>query len=123
MSLALNHRGRPKAGRPAPAAQPYDALRERIEARTARVGVIGLGYVGLPLSRTFAAGGFPVLGFDVDLVKIGKLARDESYIAHVGPDALRDMRAKGFEATADFDRLAEADAVVICVPTPLTESR
>jgi len=84
---------------------------------------IGLGYVGLPLAKTFATGGFPVLGFDVDRAKIDKLARDESYIAHVTPDVLREMREKGFEATADFARLAEADAVIICVPTPLTESR
>jgi UDP-N-acetyl-D-glucosamine dehydrogenase len=126
MPLALNNQVRskaPTARRAAPTAQPYDALRKRIKARTARVGVVGLGYVGLPLSRTFAAGGFPVLGFDVDPVKIAKLGRDESYIAHVGPEALQEMRAKGFEATADFGRLAEADAVIICVPTPLTESR
>jgi UDP-N-acetyl-D-glucosamine dehydrogenase len=127
MLLAHNGHALAKPGkkaRPAaPTAQPFDALRDRIEARTARVGIIGLGYVGLPLAKTFAAGGFPVLGFDVDLVKIDKLARDESYIAHITPDALRDMRAKGFEATADFARLAEADAVIICVPTPLTDSR
>jgi UDP-N-acetyl-D-glucosamine dehydrogenase len=127
MLLARNGHAPTRTGkklRPAaPAAQSFDALRDRIEARTARVGIIGLGYVGLPLARTFAVGGFPVLGFDVDPVKIGKLAKYESYIAHVTPDILRDMRAKGFEATDEFARLVEADAVVICVPTPLTESR
>ena len=126
MLLARNGHAPAKNGkkpRPAPAAHPFDALRDRIEGRTARVGIIGLGYVGLPLAKTFATGGFPVLGFDVDRAKIDKLARDESYIAHVTPDVLREMREKGFEATADFARLAEADAVIICVPTPLTESR
>jgi UDP-N-acetyl-D-glucosamine dehydrogenase len=126
MLLARNGHAPTKNGkkpRSAPAALPYDALRDRIEARTARVGIIGLGYVGLPLARTFAAGGYPVLGVDVDQVKIEKLARGESYIAHVTPDVLREMRGKGFEATADFARLAEADAVIICVPTPLTDSR
>src|SRR5262245_39163798 len=101
----------------------FATLRGRIEARTARVGIIGLGYVGLPLARTFAAGGYPVLGFDVDPTKVAKLRRNESYIAHVTADTLRDMRAKGFEATDDFARLSEADAILICVPTPLTESR
>jgi UDP-N-acetyl-D-glucosamine dehydrogenase len=126
MLLARNGHAPTKNGkkpRSAPAAHPSDVLRDRIEGRTAQVGIIGLGYVGLPLAKTFAAGGFPVLGFDVDLVKIDKLAKDESYIAHVTPETLRGMRAKGFEATADFARLAEADAVIICVPTPLTESR
>ncbi len=126
MLLARNGHAPAKNGkkvRSAPAAHPFDALRDRIEGRTARVGIIGLGYVGLPLAKTFAAGGYPVLGFDVDPVKIGKLAKDESYIAHVTADTLREMREKGFEATADFARLAEADAVIICVPTPLTEAR
>jgi UDP-N-acetyl-D-glucosamine dehydrogenase len=111
------------ATRPAPVGDPAAALRSRIESRTARVGIIGLGYVGLPLARTFAAGGYPVLGFDVDQTKVAKLARDESYIAHVTPDTLREMRGRGFEATTDFGRLAQADVVIICVPTPLTESR
>jgi UDP-N-acetyl-D-glucosamine dehydrogenase len=126
MLLARNGKAPHRNGkkpRPAPAPDHFAALRDRIEARTARVGIIGLGYVGLPLAKTFAAGGFPVLGFDVDTVKIAKLARDESYIAHVTPDTLQDMKAQGFEATDRFDRLAEADAVLLCVPTPLTEAR
>jgi UDP-N-acetyl-D-glucosamine dehydrogenase len=98
-------------------------VRGRIEARTARVGIIGLGYVGLPLARTFACGKFAVLGFDVDSAKVAKLRRDESYIAHISTETLRQMRAVGFEATDDFSRLAEADAIIICVPTPLTEAR
>jgi UDP-N-acetyl-D-glucosamine dehydrogenase len=101
----------------------FAALQSRIADRTAHVGIIGLGYVGLPLARTFAAGGYPVLGFDVDATKVAKLRNNESYIAHVTPDTLRDMRAKGFEPTDDFRRLAEVDAILICVPTPLTDSR
>jgi UDP-N-acetyl-D-glucosamine dehydrogenase len=101
----------------------FGTLRGRIEARTAKVGIIGLGYVGLPLARTFTAREYPVLGFDVDAAKVAKLRRNESYIAHITPDVLREMRARGFEATDDFTRLADADAVIICVPTPLTESR
>jgi UDP-N-acetyl-D-glucosamine dehydrogenase len=102
---------------------PFTTLRNRIEARTARIGIIGLGYVGLPLARTFIAGGYPVLGFDVDPDKVAKILRSESYIGHIDSECLRDMREKGFEATTNFIRMAEADAVIICVPTPLTESR
>jgi UDP-N-acetyl-D-glucosamine dehydrogenase len=99
------------------------ALTERINRKTARVGIIGLGYVGLPLARAFAAKGFPVLGFDVDPAKVAKLQRGESYIGHITADAIREMRERRFEATSDFARLAEADAIIICVPTPLTSAR
>ncbi len=94
-----------------------------IEARTARVGIIGLGYVGLPLARAFANAGYPVLGFDTDPAKVERLTRGESYIGHISSESVRSMQANGFEATSRFDRLAEADAIIICVPTPLTESR
>jgi UDP-N-acetyl-D-glucosamine dehydrogenase len=94
-----------------------------IEKRTARVGIIGLGYVGLPLARAFAARGFPVLGFDIDASKISQLQAGKSYIGHIPSEAVHEMRGQGFEATDRFDRLDEADAVLICVPTPLTESR
>jgi UDP-N-acetyl-D-glucosamine dehydrogenase len=99
------------------------ALLENIKIRRARVGIIGLGYVGLPLARAFALGGFPVVGFDVDAAKVAKLARGQSYIGHIGEQVIAEMRAKGFQATADFHRLDEPDAVIICVPTPLTEAR
>jgi UDP-N-acetyl-D-glucosamine dehydrogenase len=98
-------------------------LSARIRERAARVGIIGLGYVGLPLARAFSTRGFTVLGFDVDSVKVEKLARGESYIGHIGADVIRDMKANRFEATTDFSRLREADAIIICVPTPLTEAR
>ncbi|MCI0464023.1 MAG: nucleotide sugar dehydrogenase [Gemmataceae bacterium] len=95
----------------------------RIQQRQARVGIIGLGYVGLPLARAFALGGYPVLGFDVDPVKVEKLGRGQSYIGHIDEQVVREMTARGFQATADFGRLNEPDAIIICVPTPLTEAR
>jgi UDP-N-acetyl-D-glucosamine dehydrogenase len=98
-------------------------LVERIRARQARVGIIGLGYVGLPLARSFAGRGFPVLGFDVDPDKVARLGRGESYIGHIPSDAIQKMRSRGFEATDRFARLVEVDAVLVCVPTPLTEAR
>jgi UDP-N-acetyl-D-glucosamine dehydrogenase len=99
-------------------------LQSRIETRTARVVVVGLGYVGLPLAETFAAQGYPVLGFDIDPEKVGRLNRGESYIGHICPERIEELVASGrFEATADPGRFREADAVIICVPTPLTEAR
>ncbi|MEX0777894.1 MAG: nucleotide sugar dehydrogenase [Phycisphaeraceae bacterium] len=97
-------------------------LKNKIEQKQAVVGVIGLGYVGLPLLRTFWDAGFTVLGFDIDPAKIALLQRGESYLKHLGQDLVRTMVAGGgdrFGATSDFDRLGEADAVIICVPTPL----
>jgi UDP-N-acetyl-D-glucosamine dehydrogenase len=101
----------------------FAPLLKRIADKKARVGIIGLGYVGLPLARAFAAKGFPVLGFDVDPAKVTKLERGESYIGHIPPETVREMRQAGFEATDRFDRLGEPDAVIVCVPTPLTEAR
>ncbi|MCI0380093.1 MAG: nucleotide sugar dehydrogenase [Gemmataceae bacterium] len=105
------------------AVQWLDDLAAKLADKSCRVGVLGLGYVGLPLARTFAAAGFRVLGFDVDPVKVAKLQSGASYIGHVGVEAIDEMRRKGFEATCNFDRLAEADAILICVPTPLSLSR
>lgn len=99
-------------------------LVERLQKREATVGVIGLGYVGLPLARAFAEAGYRVIGFDVDSRKIEKLERGESYIAAVPTDVLQQLREKGkFRATSDFDRIRELDAMCICVPTPLTEHK
>ncbi len=93
-------------------------------ARDFSVGVIGLGYVGLPLGLTFADGGFPVLGFDVDAAKVDALNAGESYIEHLdGEQLARWVRRGRFEATGDFDRLDEPDALLICVPTPLDRHR
>jgi len=97
-----------------------DALREAIESKEARVGVIGLGYVGLPLALAFTGRGFRVLGFDVDRRKVEQLTAGKSYIPHLDSRRVGEAVAQGrLEATADFDRLAEPDVIVICVPTPL----
>lgn len=98
-------------------------LIERIRHRTARVGIIGLGYVGLPLARAFARTGFRVLGFDIDPVKVARLNAGQSYIKQIPDATVAGMREKGFEATDRFDRLGEPDAILICVPTPLTDAR
>ena len=95
-------------------------LRQAIGTRNARVGVIGLGYVGLPLVELFAGKGFPVLGFDVDVNKVERLQAGQSYIGHIASERVIVLRDSGhFEATSDFGRLSEADAILICVPTPL----
>jgi len=102
----------------------HRALLSRIESRSARVGVVGQGYVGLPLALVFTEAGFSVLGFDVDPKKIEAIRRGESYIEHIGADRVRRAVAAGkLAATTDFDRLAECDAIIICVPTPLGEHR
>ena len=100
------------------------ALEAKLKARNLRVGVIGLGYVGLPLVHAFWQAGQQVVGFDIDPVKIEKLAAGESYIRHFLPAEVRAMNASGrFSATGDFARLADVDAILICVPTPLTATR
>ena len=91
-----------------------------IRSKKAVVGVIGLGYVGLPLVRLFSLKGFRVLGFDIDPAKIEKLKRGESYIKSISKELLKKI-SRSFEATGDFKRLKEADAIIICVPTPLHE--
>lgn len=98
-------------------------LLSRIQARTATVGIIGLGYVGLPLAQAFARTGFRVLGFDIDPHKVARLNAGQSYIRQIPDATIAGMREKGFEATDRFDRLGEPDAVLICVPTPLTDAR
>ncbi len=99
------------------------ALITRIQQRTATVGIIGLGYVGLPLARAFTGAGLRVLGFDIDPGKVAKLTAGKSYIRQIPDDVIAAMRAGGFEATSRFDRLSEPDAILICVPTPLTDTR
>ena len=99
------------------------ALEAKLREKSATVGVIGLGYVGLPLARAFATAGFRVLGFDLDTAKVQKLNRGESYIKQIPASDIVAMRERRFEATDRFDRLDEADAVLICVPTPLTDAR
>jgi UDP-N-acetyl-D-glucosamine dehydrogenase len=99
-------------------------LRERIAADKARVGIIGLGYVGLPLALAFVERGFNVIGFDVDRVKVEKLSRGEGYIKHLDGGRVAAAAGTGrLHATTDFSRLCEPDAILICVPTPLTPQR
>jgi len=100
------------------------ALRAKLESKSAQVGVIGLGYVGLPLGLLFARKGLRTTGFDIDPRKVEMLRRGESYIRHLESAAIvEQVRAKRFEATADFARLQTMDAIVICVPTPLDAHR
>ena len=97
-------------------------LLEMIQERTARIGIIGLGYVGLPLAIHFGQKGFNVIGFDLDTRKIDKILHGESYIKHIPADTIREMtNAKQFDVTIDFSRLSEADCILICVPTPLSD--
>ncbi|HYX70793.1 MAG TPA: nucleotide sugar dehydrogenase [Terriglobales bacterium] len=96
-------------------------LQEKIEARTARVGIIGLGYVGLPLALLFCEERFPVTGFDIDARKVGSLNRGESYIERIPTTEIQGARSRGFAATSDYSAIREMDAIVICVPTPLDE--
>jgi len=99
-------------------------LHEKIRNREALVGVIGLGYVGLPLVREFCVNGFRVLGFDVDPAKVAKLKRGTTYIRHLPGDYFQKLIDDGrFSATTDMGRLGEPDAIVICVPTPLDRMR
>ena len=98
-----------------------DEWLERIEARTARIGIIGLGYVGLPLTLLFSEERFRVTGFDIDRIKVDTLNSGSSYIHRIEPEHIAAAREAGFSATCDFSHIAAMDAVLICVPTPLHE--
>jgi UDP-N-acetyl-D-glucosamine dehydrogenase len=104
--------------------QTNKEFESKLEARTLTVAVIGLGYVGLPLVNVFWQAGVKVVGLDIDRAKIVKLANGESYISHFAPERIAEMNASGrFTATDDFAALSEADAILICVPTPITATR
>ena len=99
-------------------------LSEKIASQKAIIGVVGLGYVGLPLIRAFVKAGFKTMGFDVDQTKVDKLKAGQSYIKHIDSAAIAKLiREDRFEPTSDMGRLGEADCIIICVPTPLNESR
>ena len=101
-----------------------DALVERFRDRSGKIGVIGLGYVWLPLLRTAAEHGFSALGFDIDHAKVELLNSGGSYLAHISPESIAAVRQSGrMAATGDFSRLGEVDAIILCVPTPLTKQR
>jgi UDP-N-acetyl-D-glucosamine dehydrogenase len=101
-----------------------DTLVAAFRGRTAKIGVIGLGYVGLPLLRTVAERGFSALGFDIDRTKVETLNAGGSYLRHINADSIAAVRQSGLlAATDDFSRLGEVDAIILCVPTPLTRQR
>ena len=108
-------RGRPGAG--------SVQFREKIENRSAVVGIFGLGYVGIPLALTVAESGLPVLGFDIDPGRVAELNAGRSPIKHIPPARIAALREAGFEATGDVSRARDCDALVICVPTPLDQFR
>lgn len=99
-------------------------LLEKIRNHEARIGVVGLGYVGLPLILEFLHEKFTALGFDIDASKVDMLNRGESYIKHIPTERIREVKELGlFQATTDFSRLAEVDCILVCVPTPLNKYR
>jgi UDP-N-acetyl-D-glucosamine dehydrogenase len=106
-----------------PSGRAFERLLRRIRERTAHVGVIGLGYVGLPLARAFTTKGFRVLGLDLDPARVARLRQGKSPLGHLPDEAVREMTAAGFEATDRMERLDEPDAILLCVPTPLTAAR
>jgi len=98
----------------------FEVLLERLRSKSARVGIIGLGYVGLPLAREFLSKGFRVTGFDIDETKIERLNRGESYLGHLDSNFLKRHVSSGtFSSTTNFRKLSWVDAIIICVPTPL----
>ncbi|HOA73854.1 MAG TPA: nucleotide sugar dehydrogenase [Phycisphaerae bacterium] len=102
----------------------YDALLKKIDKKEAKVGILGMGYVGLPLAEVFCGAGFPTLGFDIDPEKVRKLNAGKSYIQHIPTPQIKQMRESGrFKASNDPKTLRDCDALIICVPTPLSKSR
>ena len=99
----------------------FDQLKSKIKQRQARVGIIGLGYVGLPLALLYSEQKFLVTGFDIDARKVDTLSKGGSYIYRIAPDEIQAARSQGFSATSEYSRLSDMDAVIICVPTPLDE--
>jgi UDP-N-acetyl-D-glucosamine dehydrogenase len=101
---------------------PSELVR-RFDTKSATIGVVGLGYVGLPLVLRYAEVGYKVIGFDIDPDKVAKLGAGQSYIKHIAADRLVAATASGFEPTTDFSRAGEVDALILCVPTPLDDHR
>lgn len=99
------------------------SLITKLEQKNALIGIVGLGYVGLPLMLRYVDVGFRVLGLDIDLQKVNKLNSGQSYIEHISSQSITAAKAKGFEATTEFSRSSEPDALIICVPTPLNAYR
>lgn len=101
-----------------------DTLLQKIEDKTYTIGIVGLGYVGLPLMWTFHQNDMPVLGFDIDEKKVVNLKSGTPYIKHLGSEMMETLAKSDIaDATTDFSRLGEADAILMCVPTPLDHHR
>jgi len=100
-----------------------EALLRKLDERSATIGIVGLGYVGLPLAIRYADVGYKVIGFDIDPAKAQHIAQGKTYIKHIPDSAIQDASQKGFEATTDFTRATDVDALILCVPTPLDEHR
>ena len=98
-----------------------DQLKTRIQQREAKVGIIGLGYVGLPLALLYSEQKFRVTGFDIDRRKVDTLAKGGSYIYRIAAEEIQAAKAQGFSATSDYSQISSMDAIIICVPTPLNE--
>src|ERR1700746_4190220 len=98
-------------------------MKARMDPREARIGVIGLGYVGLPLALLYTEAKFRVTGFDIDQNKVATLTSDGSYICRIPPTEIQRARSRGFCPTADFSSLTDMDAIISCVPPPLYEHR
>src|SRR5271170_1693951 len=103
------------------APSPIAEIKQKLEDHTARIGIIGLGYVGLPLALLFSEERFPVTGFDIDPSKVATLNGGGSYIVRITPDEIGRARRRGFRATDDYSKITMMDAVLICVPTPLND--
>jgi UDP-N-acetyl-D-glucosamine dehydrogenase len=105
-------------------AEPANYLRHRLETGEARIGVVGLGYVGLPLVTAIARAGFEVVGFDIDMFKLAELQAGRSYIKHIPNDSIAELiRNKQFQPTSDMASMRDVDVILVCVPTPLTAHR
>src|ERR1700689_1842381 len=99
----------------------FDQLKTKIQQRQARIGIIGLGYVGLPLALLYSEEKFKVTGFDIDARKVDTLAKGGSYIYRIAAEEIQSAQAQGFSATSDYSQIGAMDAIIICVPTPLNE--
>ncbi len=99
----------------------FEQLKTKIKQKQARVGIIGLGYVGLPLALLYSEQKFQVTGFDIDSRKVETLSKGGSYIYRIAPEEIQAARSSGFSATADYSHISDMDAIIICVPTPLNE--
>ena len=106
-----------------PAVPALEQFKSKVDARTAKIGVVGLGYVGLPLVLLFSEQKFGITGFDIDTRKVDSLNSGKSYIVRILPEEVKGAQQSGFKATSDYARIADMDAVIICVPTPLNEYR